>query len=181
MPPPSNPEAAWFADEVQPHARRLRSYLRGVFPRMRDVDDVVQESLLRVWRSHASAPIRSARALLFVAARRIALNVLRKQANAPFVDSGTSHLAGIADDRPDAREAALTQERVDLLADALMTLPPRCREIVVLHKIQGLSQREVAARLGIGERTVETHIRTGVGRCHAFLSARGLRPFSDAN
>lgn len=176
MPPTRNPEADWFADEVQPHARQLRSYLRSVFPRVRDVDDVVQESLLRVWRTRATAPIRSARAFLFVAARRVALNVLRKQQNAPFVASasGEGVVSRVLDDKPDACEAAIIQERIDLLADALMTLPPRCRQIVVMHKVRGLTQREVADQLGLSERTVETHIRTGVGRCHAWFAARGL-------
>lgn len=168
------PDADWFAGEVQPHARQLRCHLRGTFPTVRDVDDVVQESLLRLWRHHASTPIRSAKALLFVTARRIALNLLRKQRNSPFVHSGEHGGSGVLDDRPDAGEATLIQERIDLLADALMTLPPRCRESVVMHKIHGLTQREVAARLGVSERTVETHIRTGVARCRAFFRARGI-------
>ena len=179
MPPSRTPDADWFADEVQPHARQLRSYLRGAFPAVRDVDDVVQESLLRVWRTHATAPIRSVRALLFVAARRLALNVLRKQQNAPFVPSGENAASRVLDEKPDAREAALIQERIDLLADALMTLPPRCREIVVMHKIHGSTQREVAGRLGLSERTVETHVRTGIARCHAHLAARRGEPHHD--
>jgi RNA polymerase sigma-70 factor (ECF subfamily) len=41
-------------------------------------------------------------------------------------------------------------------------LPPRCREVIVLRKIEGLSQREVAARMGIGEDTVERQMVQGM-------------------
>jgi RNA polymerase sigma-70 factor (ECF subfamily) len=174
MPPRPSQPTPWFATEVQPHEQMLRAYLRGNFPAVRDVDDVVQESFLRLWRTRASEPIRCAKAFLFLAARRVALNLLRKQRNAPFVAYGESAVSRVLDDKPDACEAAIVQERIDLLADALMTLPPRCRQAVVMHKIQGLTQREVASQLGISERTVESHVRTGVARCLAHLRTRGL-------
>jgi RNA polymerase sigma-70 factor (ECF subfamily) len=83
-------------------------------------------------------------------------------------------MCGVLDDKPNAREAAIIQDRVNLLADALMSLPPRCREIVVLHKMKGLAQKEVADRLGLSERTVETQVRNGVARCLIYLRAHGV-------
>lgn len=179
MSPPPSERTHWFAEEVQPHERMLRSYLRGTFPAVRDVDDVVQESFLRLWRMRATEPIRSAKAFLFLVARRVALNVLRKQHNSPFADYGEHAASRVLDDRPDAAEAVIVQERIDQLADALMTLPSRCREAVVMHKIHGLPQREVAVRLGISERTVETHVRAGVARCLAHLQSRGASGIHD--
>jgi RNA polymerase sigma-70 factor (ECF subfamily) len=41
------------------------------------------------------------------------------------------------------------------------TLPPRCREVVRLRRIEGLSQRETAERLGLSENVVEKEIRRG--------------------
>jgi DNA-directed RNA polymerase specialized sigma24 family protein len=65
MSPPDSDNARWFAEEVLPHDRALRGYLRGSFPAVRDVEDVVQESYLRIWRTRAAQPIRSARGFLF--------------------------------------------------------------------------------------------------------------------
>lgn len=62
-----------------------------------------------------------------------------------------------------------------LVAEAVAALPDRCREIVVLRKLQGLPQREVAARLGISERTVEVQVARGVRRCAEHLRRRGLK------
>jgi hypothetical protein len=52
--PPAAALRAWFAEEVQPHDAQLKAYLRGAFPAVRDVEDVVQESYLRVWRARAT-------------------------------------------------------------------------------------------------------------------------------
>lgn len=71
MDSPQSDSTKWFTEEVQPHEPVLRSYLRGAFPAVRDLDDVVQESYLRLWRARTEEPIRSAKAFLFTAARRI--------------------------------------------------------------------------------------------------------------
>lgn len=164
----------WFKEEVHPHDAQLKSYLRGSFPSIRDVDDVVQESYLRIWRAAAREPVKSAKAFLYLVARRVALNFVRKEQNSPVEAYGDEALSGVLDDKPNAREAAIIQDRIDLLADALMSLPPRCREIVVLHKMKGLAQKEVAAQLGLSERTVETHVRNGVARCLTYLREHGF-------
>lgn len=187
LPPPSsepatstisaNDSARWFAEQVHPHDSQLKAYLRGSFPAVRDVDDVVQESYLRVWKARAAHPIESAKAFLFTVAHNLALKVLRKNGNAPFVPVMDLSALRILDERPNASEAADVQEKIDLLADAVMTLPRRCREIIILHKFQGLPQREVADRLGLSERTVESQVRIGVKRCLGFLQQHGVKNF----
>lgn len=156
------------------HDGQLKAWLRGSYPSVRDVEDVVQESYLRIWKARAREPIRSAKALLFLVARRVALNFIRKNSKAPFDPYGDAAASRVIEDRPDACEALIIQERIDLLADALMTLPPRCREVVILHKVKGYSQKQVADRFVLSERTVEAHVRAGVARCHAYLRQHGL-------
>jgi RNA polymerase sigma-70 factor (ECF subfamily) len=164
---------------VHAHDSHLKAYLRGSFPGVRDVDDVVQESYLRVWKASAVQPILSAKAFLFTVARRVALNILRKDRNAPFEPFRDLAATRVLDDKADGCETAILHERINLLADALMTLPPRCRETVILHKVQGLSQKEVADQLGISERTVETHVRIGVNRCLAYLRHNGFNYYQE--
>lgn len=52
----------WFKEEVHLHDGQLKSWLKGTFPSVRDVDDVVQESYLRIWKAKATEPINSAKA-----------------------------------------------------------------------------------------------------------------------
>jgi RNA polymerase sigma factor (sigma-70 family) len=83
----------------------------------------------------------------------------------------------IAEDRAAVSDMLGAREKIELLGEAVGALPERCRQIVVLHKIQGLSQREVATRLGISERTVENLVARGVRRCEAHFRARGVEFF----
>jgi RNA polymerase sigma factor (sigma-70 family) len=173
-PYPALSPAKWFAEEVRPHETSLRSYLHGSFPAVRDVDDVVQESFLRVWRARASQPIRSARGFLFQVARRLALDLVRRDRVSPLDREADLSAIEIPEDRADAAGALTKQEKIRLLTDAIEDLPTRCREVVVLRKIQFLSQRETAERLGLSEKTVESQLARGIRRCEDYLRRRGL-------
>jgi RNA polymerase sigma-70 factor (ECF subfamily) len=169
------PEASkWFADEVHPHDAALKAYLRHSFPAVRDVEDVVQESYLEVWRSRATQPIRSARAFLFTVARHLALNLVARERSAPVVGVANLRKLDVAAESPDAAEATARSETRRLLVEALATLPPRCREITLLRKIEGMPQKEIAARLGVAEKTVEEQVARGVRRCETYLRRRGV-------
>jgi RNA polymerase sigma factor (sigma-70 family) len=62
-----------------------------------------------------------------------------------------------------------------LLQVALDALPPRCREVVEMRKVEGLSQRDVAARLGITEDTVERQVANGMRALADALLAKGVQ------
>lgn len=174
---PTSEHQRWFADQVQPHEAALRSYVRGAFPAVRDVDDVVQESYLRIWRLRASEPIRCARAFLFTIARNIALKRVTRQRVSPEMVVGDLAALGIVAEGHDAAESAARNETFLLLIEALASLPPRCREVTVLRKLKGVPQKEIAAMLGIAEKTVEEQVARGVRRCEDFLRKRGVTHF----
>lgn len=176
------PEAArdrWFSDEVQVHESALRTYLRGVFPSVRDVDDVVQESYLRVWRARSTQSIQYARAFLFRVARHVAIDLLRNRRTKPVEFLGDLAELPVIDTGPGVAAQASRQEKIRLLGAAIARLPARCREIIILHKLEGLSQRDVAARLGLREKTVENQIAIGIKRCERYLQSQGLDSFCD--
>ena len=62
----------------------------------------------------------------------------------------------------------------EILTKAIQSLPDRCRQVLTLRKIYGLSQKEIAASLGIAEHTVEAQVATGMRRCAIFLARFGL-------
>lgn len=167
--------ARWFSEGVQPHERELRAYLRGRFPSLRDVDDLVQETYARLLRERQindrAAP---SRAYLFVVARNLAIDLIRRRKVLPaeYLDENTAR--SVVVDEPDAAEQLSTGQELDLLDAAMRSLPPRCREILLLRRIEGLTQREIAARLGIARGTVNAQIAIGLLRCREFLRAHGL-------
>jgi RNA polymerase sigma factor (sigma-70 family) len=169
--------ARWFSNEVLPHESSLRSFLRGAFPAVRDVDDVVQESYLRLWRARLVHPVTSSRALLFTIARNVARDLMRRACRSPInhlVDFADLHVVEV---RPSAAELLCEQEKIELLGRAVGSLPARCREIIILHKILGLAQRAVAEQLGLSEKTVENQVAIGVRRCEEFFRREGIDTF----
>lgn len=180
FPPVDSPQSEgsrWFVEEVQPHEPVLRSYLRGSFPAVRDIDDVVQESYLRVWKARASQPVRCARAFLFTVARHIALNLSARERRSPLMAVGDLAALPVLEEGTGVSDPVEKHETLRLLVEALAELPPRCREVTVLRKLRGLSQKEVAAALDIAEKTVDEQLARGVRRCEAYLRKRGVTCF----
>jgi RNA polymerase sigma factor (sigma-70 family) len=175
--PPRLDQTRWFAEEVLPHDSRLKAYVRGAFPAVRDVDDVVQESLLRVWKASLGRHVACARAFLFRVGRNVALDALRHERASPIDAHAELAHIDVADERPAAADLLSHEEKCALLGEALASLPERCREIVFLHKIRGLSQRAVADKLGLSEKTVANQVARGVQRCETYLRRRGVELF----
>lgn len=53
-------------------------------------------------------------------------------------------------------------------------LPTRCQQVLTLTKVYGMTEREVAERLGISEHTVRTHVVRGIERCADYFRERGI-------
>jgi RNA polymerase sigma-70 factor (ECF subfamily) len=173
MPPFNSELARWFAEEVQPHESSLRAWLHSRFPTLTDLDDVVQEAYARLLRARESGSIACPRAFLFVTARNFALNHLRHQRVEQPEGLSEINPTGVLDEGAFIPESVTRAEDLQLLTQAIQSLPARCRQIVTLRKIYGLSQREVAEQLGLSENTVETQGGIGLRKCVEYFRRRG--------
>ena len=176
MPPLSDDDARWFSAHVQPHDAALRAWLRTRFSALGDADDLVQETYTRVLQLRARDPLRAhaVKPLLFTTARNLALDQLRRRAIVPMEALADFAADTFADDAPGVAEAVSRRQELALLAEAIQTLPDRCRQILTLRKIYGLPQKEIARQLGIAEHTVEAQVGVGVRRCAEYLARFGL-------
>jgi RNA polymerase sigma factor (sigma-70 family) len=112
-------------------------------------EDMVQEALARAWDGSKRLEIESL--ANWVAA--VALNLSRSRWRRLTTERRTRHVGG-----PHTHDAGPSVEaRVDV-ERALATLPPRQREVAVLRYLLGLSTREVATVLGVGEGTVKNSL-----------------------
>jgi RNA polymerase sigma-70 factor (ECF subfamily) len=135
--------------------------------------DVVQETYVRVLGMQGSAgalPVAQPRALLFRAARNIVIDQHRRSRQS-VVEVGEfddlSAPAAPESCQPEARLAA--RQSMEQLMRAINGLPPRCREAFVLFKIDGLTQAEIAERMGISRNMVEKHVIAGMLACQRSL------------
>jgi RNA polymerase sigma factor (sigma-70 family) len=171
--------ARWFAEKVQPHEPELRAFLRRTFPTLQDIDDLVQEAYARVIRASDAGSIAEPRAYLFTTARNVAFDLFRRQRPISIEDLEEKHRLAVVEGGADAAETASHNQEIELLIEAIYSLPTRCREVVTLRKLHSLSYRDIAIRLGISENTVNAQLAIGLVRCRQYLAARGVRRDTD--
>lgn len=173
QPPQEDPEE-WFAREVLPHEPGLRAWLWRNHPALKEeLDDIVQESYFRLLRARAAGPIRCARTYLFGIARHVALGIHRVQRHAGVTRVNELPETATMEANGDVVAMVTHRQELALTAEAIARLPDRCREVVTLHTVEGLSYREIAARLGLAEETVRVQMARAVKKCIAFLRERG--------
>lgn len=169
---PSDTE--WFLREVLPHEKKLRVYLRARFPKLRDVDDLVQESFARMMRARVAGPVTSAKSMLFTVARNAAFDLFRHERVLSIESLDELPSSQVLEERPDAAENVSRDQEIQLVIEAAQALPARCRRVFALRKIYGLSYKEISSKLGISESTVNAQVSFGIERCRQYLVARGV-------
>jgi RNA polymerase sigma factor (sigma-70 family) len=170
MPPLDPEDARWFSEELQPLEPMLRGWLVTHFRSTRDIDDIVQEAFLRVIRARERSAVRSTRAFLFATARNLAIDHLRRRSTTPTEPLAGIEVLSVLDEGDSIPETASRNQEFILLTDAIQSLPDRCRQIFTLRKIYGLSQKEIAARLGISENTVSAQLTIGFHKCARYVT-----------
>ena len=153
----------------------LKRFLRRFIKSREGADDLAQEAFLRAFAAESERLITSPKAFLFKVAKNLALNELARQSSVAIEPLGDSEGEAVLEDSSQAAvdDAVDGRERIRVLARAIAALPPQCAKVFVLRKMQGLSQKEIAARLNISVRTVENHVALGLVRCKAYMRAHG--------
>ena len=164
----------WFAEEVLPHEQPLRSYLRQSLPSLADVDDLVQDCFARILRAKNTGGVRAPKPMLFAIARNAVRDFIHRKGRAELIPITENAELAVLEDDSNLVEVVCRRQELSLLTEAIHSLPERCREVLLLRKIKGLSQKEIAELLGIAEHTVEALAAKGTRRCAEFLRARGV-------
>lgn len=142
--------------------------------------DLAQESYARVYASK-SAEVLEPRALLYTTARHLVTDhhrrsAVRAQVHADLPPNDGDDDTGSGPDAPGPEslepDALLAgRQRLAAVERAVAQLAPRPREAFVLYKLDGLSRAEVAARMGVSVKTVETHLQIAMAACLRHLQA----------
>ncbi len=160
MKPPSSSRARWLAQNIVPHERSIRSWL-GRRTHDLDIDDIVQEMYARLASLDDAESIRNPRQYAAQTAISIALNLARHARVVPMIPLGDFELE-LASLEPSPERAVNSQEELRELENSLQELPGLCRTAFLLRRVEGLSQKEVADKLGISVKTVEKYMARSV-------------------
>jgi RNA polymerase sigma factor (sigma-70 family) len=150
----------------------LRRFFRNRLPDREDADDLVQEVFVRLTRADDVSGLRNPAAWL----QRVARNLLFDRARSGEarqvqlrVPMDEAQLPAIAPEQTAGIEA---QDMFHRYEAALAALGERSREVFLLHRIDELTYREIAARLGITVATVEYHMMRALAHFDRALEDR---------
>ena len=153
----------WFLEAVLPHEGALRRYLFQLRAGDGDeIEDYCQEALTRVYVAAAKERPRHPKSFLFTIARRLIIDHVRR-ARIVQIDRVTDlESLDVPVDESDAERILSARQELALLIGAMEMLPPKCKLVMEMRRIKGLTQKQTAERLGISESAVEAHIQRGV-------------------
>ncbi|MDK2745892.1 MAG: sigma-70 family RNA polymerase sigma factor [Brevundimonas sp.] len=135
-------------------------------------EDIAQTLWLRVQRIADPAAIKDKRAYLYRLALNLTSDQMRRRKRGAVLFEGQIEDPGVIDAAPTTEARIIHRQRLDLLAEAIDELPPRCREVFLLRRIEELSPAEVAERLGITPNAVAKHVRHALHHCQTRLAER---------
>ncbi len=168
-------QGRWLAQNVLPHEALIRSKLRDMCLYDLDIEDVIQEMYARFLMLESLESIRYPRQYAFMTARAIIIDHIRHSRVVSITSSGNLEALEVPTPEANGEERVEFREEVRAVTAALDQLPKMCREVLILRRVEGLPQKEVAKRLNISEKTVEKHMANGV-RMLIKMFGRGGKP-----
>ncbi len=152
----------WFLREILAHEAALDRYLRRHWPDGAEVSDLRQEAYVRVYEAAAKVRPASPKSFLFTTARHLMVDRARRGRVVSIDVVADLEALNVPGNEVGPEQAASARQELRRLAQAFDRLPPKCREVVWMRKVEGLSQREVAGRLEITQGAVEKHVMKGI-------------------
>jgi len=153
---------AWLAHNVLPHEALVRARLSRVYVAGLDVDDVIQEMYARILSAPTLETVRYPRQYAIQTAKGIIIDHLRRSRVVSIESSGSLEQLDVELPESSSEERLGFRGEILQVAAALAQLPEICRETLILRRVEGLSQKEAAGRLGVTEKVVENQLAKGV-------------------
>jgi RNA polymerase sigma factor (sigma-70 family) len=166
---------SWFVREVLPHEAALLRYLARVWPDASEIQDIRHDAYVRILEGADRLRPIAPKALLFSIARNLMIDRARRSRIVPIDLLGDLDSLNVLVDEVTPERRASVREQLAWVTAAINRLPARCREVLWLRRVEDLSQKEIAAKLGVSEGTVEKHMTHAARLFVDLLSAPDTR------
>ena len=153
---------AWFVSEVLPLERVLTLYVRRNWRVPDDVLELRQDIYENTLTGARRGLPRNARAFVFTVARNHLINQARRARIVPIDTMADLDAVPREVDMFETERGLSARDELRRAKEGIDKLPPKCREIVILHKVDGLTDREAAETLGVSVETVRRQVKLGM-------------------
>lgn len=149
---------------------RLCYYVYHLLMDKEDAEDVVQDLFLTLWNNRSKIEIEgNVSAYLYKMAKNLALNHIRTKANyRSLLENQGDALSYYEENHLESEEFRI------ILYDCINRLPGRCKEVLLLHRVKGLKQKEIADQLSISVKTIKNQIWSSLQRLKKCLELKGI-------
>ncbi|MHC2086242.1 sigma-70 family RNA polymerase sigma factor [Methylobacterium sp. WCS2018Hpa-22] len=148
---------------------KLQRFLLRLLGNSADAADAHQETYLRMLAALSRTSVENPSAFLFQVANNVALRMRNRQRleGTLFHSVSDAEMSDIVDAYALPERQVMARQELRRLAADIDALPPRCREVFLLVRIDGHSNGEVATRLGISRNMVEKHLIKALLHCRS--------------
>lgn len=148
----------WMEQNILPHETRIRHWLASHRVPGLEPDDVVQEMYAKIGSVETFASIYNPGGYALQVARSILLQHIRRPQIVSNTASGNLEDLDAATSDPDPEQQMAAKDELREVAHIIAALPRRTRDVLLLRRVDGLSQQETARQLSIAEKTVQKHM-----------------------
>jgi RNA polymerase sigma-70 factor (ECF subfamily) len=164
----------WFITQVFRHRTALQRYLSRFTSGAEDIEDLVQETFVRVYSLADYRSVDAPKALLFRIGHNLAVERARRHSTQATDSMADLEPLGVYSSEASAEEQIDSRRRFETFCAAVDRLPPLCRRVFVLRKVYKLSHAEISQVLDVSHSTIEKHVAKGLVRCREYLRELGL-------
>jgi RNA polymerase sigma-70 factor (ECF subfamily) len=152
----------WFVREILSLEPSLMQFLQRHCRSESDLADLCQDVYMRIYEAAQKQIPDKPKSFTLTTARNLLTDRFRHERIVPIDAVGDLETLNAAIDEPGPERIVAARDELRLVKEALDRLPKRCREAVYLKQVEGLSRREIALRMNVGEETVKQHLATGM-------------------
>lgn len=152
----------------------LRNFISRYVISSHDIEDVTQETFLRAYKAEQEkdGDIEYPKAFLFRIAKNLMLSEFsRKERKVTDYIEDYENAEDLLNS-DDLESNVMAQQKLGIYCEAVASLPKQCRKVVIMKKVYGMQNKEIARRLELSLSTVEKHLTKGIRQLHSTVNNR---------
>lgn len=147
------------------HEQEIKRFLFKYTRCQNTADDLAHELLFKLNKISDLSEIDNIRAYLFRMASNLVSERMRTEARQNRLLEKHTEAMLPTQDSYTPEDWLAARQQLEMLEQAVAELPPKCREVFLLRKVEHLSHADIAERLGISRSMVEKHLYRAMMHC----------------